>query len=92
MPGLDTVEVCVDLERFRHPFLMGRLHHQLSAAGEIFSFEYDRAWLEQLEVFSFDPDLALATGHQYPAAERKNFGIFLDSTPDRLGQRADAAP
>ncbi|HKV78024.1 MAG TPA: HipA domain-containing protein [Candidatus Sulfotelmatobacter sp.] len=86
MPGLDTVEVCIDLERFGHPVLMGRLHQQQSGAGEIFSFEYDGAWLEQPEVFSFDPDLALAAGHQYPAPQRKNFGIFLDSAPDRWGR------
>lgn len=86
MPGLDTVEVCIDLERFGHPVLMGLLHRQQSGAGEIFSFEYDRAWLDQPEVFSFDPDLALAAGHQYPAPQRKNFGIFLDSAPDRWGR------
>jgi serine/threonine-protein kinase HipA len=86
MAGLRIVEVCIDLERFGHPVLMGPLHRQQSGAGEIFSFEYDRAWLEQPEVFSFDPDLALAAGHQYPAPQRKNFGIFLDSAPDRWGR------
>jgi serine/threonine-protein kinase HipA len=86
MAGFDTVEVCIELERFGHPVLMGRLHRQQSGHGEIFSFEYDKAWLEQPEVFSFDPDLALAAGHQYPAPQRKNFGIFLDSAPDRWGR------
>jgi serine/threonine-protein kinase HipA len=86
MAGLDTVEVCIDLERFGDPVLMGRLHRQQSGSGEIFSFEYDRAWLEQAEAFSFDPDLALAAGPQYPAPQRKNFGIFLDSAPDRWGR------
>jgi len=86
MAGLDTVDVCIDLERFGHPVLMGQLHRQQSGSGEVFSFEYDRAWLEQPEVFSFDPDLALAAGHQYPAPQRKNFGIFLDSAPDRWGR------
>ncbi len=86
MAGLDTVEVCIDLERIGHPVLMGQLHRQQSGSGEIFSFEYDRAWLEQPEVFSFDPDLALATGPQYPAPQRQNFGIFLDSAPDRWGR------
>ncbi len=86
MAGLDTVEVCIDLVRFGHPVLMGQLHRQQSGSGEIFSFEYDRDWLEQPEVFSFDPDLALAAGHQYPAPQRKNFGIFLDSAPDRWGR------
>jgi serine/threonine-protein kinase HipA len=86
MAGLDTVEVCLDLERFGDSVLMGRLHRQQSGSGEIFSFEYDRAWLEQPEALSFDPDLALAAGHQYPAPQRKNFGIFLDSAPDRWGR------
>ena len=78
MAALDTVQVHVDLERFQHPVSMGVLHRQQSDAGEIFSFEYDRAWLDRPEVFAFDPDLALAAGHQYPAANRPNFGIFLD--------------
>jgi serine/threonine-protein kinase HipA len=86
MAGLDTVEVYIDLERFGHPVLMGQLHRQQSGSGEVFSFEYERAWLEQPEVFSFDPDLALAAGHQYPAPQRKNFGLFLDSAPDRWGR------
>ena len=86
MAALDTVQVHVDLERFQHPVSMGVLHRQQSGAGEIFSFEYDRAWLDRPEVFAFDPDLALAAGHQYPAANRKNFGIFLDSSPDRWGR------
>jgi serine/threonine-protein kinase HipA len=86
MAGLDTVEVCIDLERFGQPVLMGQLHRQQSGSGEILSFEYDRAWLDQPEVFSFDPDLALAAGHQYPAPQRKNFCIFLDSAPDRWGR------
>jgi serine/threonine-protein kinase HipA len=86
MAALDTVQVHVDLERFQHPVSMGVLHRQQSGAGEIFSFEYDRAWLDRPEVFAFDPDLALAAGHQYPAANRTNFGIFLDSSPDRWGR------
>lgn len=86
MSGLNTVEVCIDLERFGRPVLMGLLHRQQSGSGEIFSFEYDHAWLEQPEVFSFDPDLALGAGPQYPAPQRKNFGIFLDSAPDRWGR------
>src|ERR1700678_794604 len=86
MATFDTVQVSVDLERFQFPVSMGVLHRQQSGAGEIFSCEYDRAWLERPEVFAFDPDLALAAGHQYPAANRKNFGIFLDSSPDRWGR------
>jgi serine/threonine-protein kinase HipA len=86
MARFDTVQVCIDLERFEQPLPIGALHRQQSGAGEIFSFEYDRAWLKRPEVFAFDPDLALAAGRQYPAADRQNFGIFLDSSPDRWGR------
>jgi serine/threonine-protein kinase HipA len=86
MARLDTVQVYMDLERFGQPVSMGALHRQQSGAGEVFSLEYDRTWLDRPEVFAFDPDLALAAGHQYPAPDRKNFGIFLDSSPDRWGR------
>jgi len=86
MPRFDTVQVYVDLARFGQPVWMGDLHCQQSGAGEIFSFQYDKSWLTRAEVFAFDPDLTLAPGHQYPAADRTNFGIFLDSSPDRWGR------
>jgi serine/threonine-protein kinase HipA len=65
---------------------MGEFHCQQSRSGEIFSFTYDEAWLASPETFAFDPDLALVAGHQYPASDRANFGIFLDSSPDRWGR------
>jgi serine/threonine-protein kinase HipA len=86
MSRFDTVQVYVDLERFCEPALMGELHCQQSRSGEIFSFRYDDTWLAGPETFAFDPDLALAEGHQYPAPDRANFGIFLDSSPDRWGR------
>lgn len=86
MTRFDTVQVYVDLERFGQPALMGELHCQQSRSGEIFSFNYDKAWLTGSETFAFDPDLALVAGHQYPAADRASFGIFLDSSPDRWGR------
>jgi serine/threonine-protein kinase HipA len=86
MLKLDAVHVCVDLEPFAQPRVMGTLRRQRARAGEVFSFEYDRAWLAGAEAFSFDPDLALVSGPQYPAADRATFGIFLDSSPDRWGR------
>lgn len=86
MARLDSVEVCLDLKRYDSPVLMGTLYSQGGGAGEILSFEYDEAWLKRAEAFEFDPDLALVPGHQYPAQNRTNFGIFLDSSPDRWGK------
>src|SRR5690242_10440294 len=84
--GLDTVEVHADPEWLDGPRRMGRLHRQGGGRGDVFSFEYDPAWLAMPEKFAFDPELALVAGPQYPRAERANFGIFLDSAPDRWGR------
>lgn len=86
MSHFDTVSVYADLERFQEPSLMGELHRQKSRSGDIFSFNYQKAWLTGDAALAFDPDLILVTGHQYPAPDRANFGIFLDSSPDRWGQ------
>jgi serine/threonine-protein kinase HipA len=86
MSRFDTVYVYADLERLGQPVLMGELHCQQSRSGEIFSFNYDEKWLTGAETFAFDPDLSLVSGHQYPASDRANFGIFLDSSPDRWGR------
>ena len=82
----ESVTVFVDLPEFDRAALMGRLRCQSSRTGDIFSFAYDDAWLRRPAAFTFDPDLALVIGPQYPGPDRANFGIFLDSSPDRWGR------
>ncbi len=82
----DMVAVFADLDRFPEPRRMGSLRRQVGRGGEVFSFEYDRDWLKTSDAFSFDPDLALVQGPQYPAVNRTNFGTFLNSAPDRWGR------
>jgi serine/threonine-protein kinase HipA len=53
---------------------------------EVFSFGYDKQWLNRGHAQMLDPDLQLFTGPQYLAPDKKNFGIFLDSSPDRWGR------
>ena len=86
MRRLDSTAVYADLEQFNEPQLMGSLRCQTSRGGDVFAFEYDRGWLLRPAAFAFDPDLALVQGPQYPLAARGNFGIFLDSSPDRWGR------
>jgi serine/threonine-protein kinase HipA len=81
-----SVQVYVDAEGTGGPVLMGRLHAQSSGRQEVFSFEYVPEWLASEAAFAFDPDLQLLEGAQYPAQSRSNFGIFLDSAPDRWGR------
>jgi serine/threonine-protein kinase HipA len=52
---------------------------------EVFSFAYDMEWLKKGQAQMLDPDLQLFSGPQYTAPDKKNFGIFLDSSPDRWG-------
>jgi serine/threonine-protein kinase HipA len=81
-----SVQVYVDAEGPGGPALMGILHAQSSGRQEVFSFEYAPEWLASEAAFAFDPDLQLLEGAQYPAQSRSNFGIFLDSAPDRWGR------
>lgn len=47
-------------------------------------FTYDAAWLEHTHAFPLDPLLDLTPGTFFP--QHSNFGVFMDSCPDRWGQ------
>lgn len=68
------------------PQLMGKLIVDYLRGKEIFSFEYNDDWLNSGNVQMLDPDLALFSGMQYLRDEKSNFGLFLDSSPDRWGR------
>lgn len=70
----------------KNPTLMGVLHATRSRGSEIFSFEYNKNWLSSGCAQHLDPDLQLYPGQQYSKEGKKNFGIFLDSSPDRWGR------
>lgn len=65
---------------------MGWLLATPSRGKEIFSFEYTKEWLNTANAQQLDPDLQLYAGPQYLQEEKSNFGIFLDSSPDRWGR------
>ncbi len=68
------------------PLLLGTLATDIVRGRETFSFEFDDARLrEGRDVAILDPDLSFHGGRQFPA--RANFGLFLDSCPDRWGRR-----
>ncbi len=52
----------------------------------MFSFQYDPTFLTTASAHRFDPDPHLVTGSQYVRDEKLNFGLFLDSSPDRWGR------
>lgn len=84
--GAKQILVYADWEPFPQPMLMGTLSSLLLRGKEVFSFEYDKNWLNQNAVQLLDPDLQYYAGPQYLRSEKINFGLFLDSSPDRWGR------
>ena len=78
--------VYADWKEFETPQFIGTLFSSYSRGKEIFSFEYDKNWLQSSFVQEIDPDLGLYSGIQYLRDEKINFGVFLDSSPDRWGR------
>jgi serine/threonine-protein kinase HipA len=61
---------------------VGTLAH---SRGQI-RFHYNPQWLADPKAISLDPDLSLDSAPFFPRPELGNFGVFLDSSPDRWGQ------
>ena len=77
----NVLEVWLDCE-LGPPCLVGTLAHD---RGQI-RFHYEPSWLRDARAFALDPDLSLDDHPFFPKPELSNFGVFLDSSPDRWGQ------
>lgn len=73
-------------ENMKEPKLMGRLYSNRLKGKELFSFEYDKNWLKSQFLQVLDPNLQLYSGLHYLDEDQSNFGLFLDSSPDRWGR------
>jgi serine/threonine-protein kinase HipA len=80
------IEVWADWHWLKDPRLMGTLGATPSRGKEIFSFEYHPDWLKDPDAQTLDPAIGLFGGTQYAPSETPNFGMFLDSCPDRWGR------
>lgn len=78
------ISVYLDLQQV--PILIGILHCEVVRGKEVFSFELDSDWLKSENFRQLDPDLGRFGGSQYLKEEKINFGVFLDSSPDRWGR------
>jgi serine/threonine-protein kinase HipA len=67
------------------PKCIGILSAHQGKGRKAFSFEYDAQWLHSGEQLLLDPDIGWYGGAQFPDG-KDNFGIFLDSMPDRWGR------
>jgi serine/threonine-protein kinase HipA len=79
--------VYADWEFLEDIQLIGFLTSQRMRGKEIFSFEYAESWVKkQNPILFLDPNLGFYKGKQYVPELNNNFGIFLDSSPDRWGR------
>ncbi len=82
-----TILVYADWEFLEEAQFLGFLTSQRVRGKEVFSFEYAETWLNnQNPILYLDPHLGFYRGKQYLPEEKNNFGIFLDSSPDRWGR------
>ncbi len=80
------IHVYADWEGLAGPTLMGVLAPASARSTETFAFSYSPEWLENVHRHELDPHLNFFGGPQYVPDERPNFGLFLDSSPDRWGR------
>jgi len=84
--GQRAIEVWADWAGLGQARAMGVLYATPGRGKEIFSFEYTAEWLDGGYSQSLDPSLLMYPGPQYLPADKPNFGLFLDSSPDRWGR------
>lgn len=80
------IYVYMDWQESDLPIQMGVLHCEVLRGKEVFSFESTPDWLTYKQFRALDPDLAQFSGKQYLPTDKSNFGMFLDSSPDRWGR------
>jgi len=67
------------------PKMLGILSAHQAKGRKVFGFEYARDWVQSKEQLLLDPDISWFSGPQFPNG-KENFGVFLDSMPDRWGR------
>jgi len=78
--------VYADWQRLNGPMMMGTLNVTRTKGHGVFSFEYHKEWIKQGKAQDLDPDLQHYSGPQYLRKDKPNFGVFIDSSPDRWGK------
>ena len=68
------------------PLLLGQLNVRNIRGKEVFSFCADASWAKNKSLRYLDADLMPVSGEQYVPEGKNNFGLFLDSCPDRWGR------
>lgn len=80
------IYVFADWQKLNSTTLLGTLNVDQTRGHEVFSFEYDKDWLKSPNRTILDPDLQWYSGPQFLSDNKENYGLFLDSSPDRWGK------
>jgi len=80
------IYVYADWKELKAPTPIGILSAPVTRGHEIFSFAYEKEWINSKYAILLDPELKLFTGPQFPSQGKANFGVFTDSSPDRWGR------
>ncbi|MDX2247276.1 MAG: HipA domain-containing protein [Bacteroidia bacterium] len=85
LSGKTDIWVYAHWEGMAVPKFIGVLSAHQAKGRKTFSFEYEPTWIQSNEQILLDPDIGWYSGSQFPG-DKENFGIFLDSMPDRWGK------
>lgn len=78
--------VYADWVELEAPEFVGILSVTHTRGHGVFTFSYDEQWIKAGRAQNFDPDLQFYSGPQFLGGGKANFGLFLDSSPDRWGR------
>jgi serine/threonine-protein kinase HipA len=78
--------VYADWKGLEAPTHIGVLSVTHTRGHAVFTFSYDKEWIRVDKAQNLDPDLQLYDGPQFLTGSKPNFGLFLDSSPDRWGR------
>jgi len=82
-----NIHVYADWEGVKdRPVFMGTLSLVHTKGHQVTSFDYEKEWIRTGLAQELDPDLQFYPGPQYLQKEKANFGLFMDSSPDRWGR------
>src|SRR5690554_5020688 len=84
-PNKTDIIVYAHWQGMPDPIRMGTLSAQEARGHLTWGFAYDKGWLKTQSQLELDPDLQWVGGPQY-TPDKPNFGVFLDSMPDRWGR------
>lgn len=84
---MEKLEVMASFDWLEKEEKVGTLGHESLRGSDVFSFEFDKNWLNRHSDIILGRDLQPFTGIQYSPVGNRIFGCFSDALPDRWGRR-----